>query len=69
MGGSLKIARVWGIDIQVHWSFLLILVYGAFIYGSAAANPMVGAIYGIIVILLLFFCVVLHELGHAMMAR
>jgi Zn-dependent protease/CBS domain-containing protein len=69
MGGSLKLVRLWGIDIQVHWSFLLILVYGAFIYSAGPVNPLIGALYGIVVILLLFLCVVLHELGHALTAK
>ncbi|RME57776.1 MAG: site-2 protease family protein, partial [Caldilineae bacterium] len=69
MDGSLKLFRIWGIDVQVHWSFLLILAYGAFIYGGAAANPVVGALYGVVVILLLFVCVVLHEFGHALTAK
>jgi Zn-dependent protease/CBS domain-containing protein len=68
MGSSLRLFRVWGIDVQVHWSFLLILVYGAFIY-SGQANPVIGALYGIIVILLLFVCVLLHEFGHALTAK
>ena len=68
MGGSLRLFRVWGIDVQVHWSFLLILAYGAFIY-SGQANPVVGALYGIVVILLLFVCVLLHEFGHALTAK
>jgi Zn-dependent protease len=69
MGGSLKLARLWGIEIQVHWSFILILVYGAFIYSLGPASPLIGAIYGVLVILLLFACVVLHELGHALTAK
>lgn len=69
MGGSLKIARIWGIELQIHWSFLLILVYGAFIYSGAANDPIVGALYGIAVILLLFLCVSLHEFGHALTAK
>jgi Zn-dependent protease/predicted transcriptional regulator len=69
MGGSLKLARLWGIEIQVHWTFVLILAYGAFIFSIGPAAPLVGAIYGIVVILLLFFCVVLHELGHALTAK
>ncbi|MBI3960765.1 MAG: site-2 protease family protein [Chloroflexi bacterium] len=68
MGGSLRLFRVWGIDVQVHWSFLLILAYGAFIY-SGQANRMAGALYGIVVILLLFVCVLLHEFGHALTAK
>ncbi|MFZ1756293.1 MAG: site-2 protease family protein [Caldilineaceae bacterium] len=68
MGSSLRLFRVWGIDVRVHWSFVLILVYGAFIY-AGHSNPVVGALYGIVVILLLFVCVLLHEFGHALTAK
>jgi Zn-dependent protease/predicted transcriptional regulator len=60
---------LWGIDIQVHWSFVLILVYGAFVFGGGFASPVLGALYGILVIILLFACVLLHELGHALTAK
>lgn len=69
MGNSLKIARIWGVDIQVHWSFILILFYGAFLFSRNASNLAAGAIYGVVVILLLFVCVVLHEFGHAITAK
>ena len=69
MSGSMKLFRLWGIDVQVHWSFLLILIYGAIIYSGGPAGPLVGALYGILVILLLFACVVLHEFGHAVTAK
>lgn len=69
MGNSLKIARIWGVDIQVHWSFILILFYGAFLFGRNASSLAAGAIYGVVVILLLFVCVVLHEFGHAIVAK
>ena len=69
MGTSLLLFRVRGIDVKVHWSFLLALVYGAFIYQGTSANPMVGALYGVLVILLLFVCVTLHEFGHALVAQ
>lgn len=68
MGSSMRLFRVWGIDVKVHWSFLLILAYGAFIY-AGRSNPLVGALYGIVVILLLFVCVLLHEFGHALTAK
>jgi Zn-dependent protease/predicted transcriptional regulator len=69
VGTSLLLFRVRGIDVKVHWSFLLALVYGAFIYQGAAASPLVGALYGVLVILLLFICVTLHEFGHALVAQ
>ncbi len=69
MGNALKIARIGGIDVQVHWSFVLILFYGAYIFSQGARNVVAGAIYGVVVILLLFLCVVLHEFGHAFTAK
>jgi len=69
MGTSLTLFRVFGIDVRVHWSFVLILAYGAFIYSAGPAGPLVGALYGILVILLLFGSVTLHEMGHAVVAK
>lgn len=69
MGTSLTIFRIFDIDVRVHWSFVLILAYGAFIFSSGPAGPLVGALYGMLVTVLLFACVTLHELGHALAAR
>lgn len=63
MGGSLKIGQLFGIDIKIHITFLLILVWGAFNYGGSA-----GPLYGILVIVALFTLVILHELGHSLAA-
>ncbi len=52
---SWKLGRVAGIDLFVHWSFLLVFLF-------FREMP-------IIFVLALFGCVVLHELGHALMAR
>ena len=69
MGTSLTIFRVYDINVRVHWSFLLILAYGAFAFSGDTGSPLVGAIYGVTAILLLFACVTLHEFGHALVAR
>lgn len=61
--------KVFDIDVRVHWSFVLILAWGAFVYSSGAEEPVIGALYGILVILLLFVCVTLHEFGHALVAK
>jgi Zn-dependent protease len=61
--------RAFGIDVRVHWSFVLILVYGAFIFGGGTSNPITGALYGVLVTILLFVCVTLHEFGHALVAQ
>lgn len=69
MGTSATLFKIFGIEVRVHWSFVLILAYGAFAYSTDAVNPVMGALYGILVILLLFVCVTLHEFGHALVAK
>src|SRR3990172_4043124 len=68
MGGSFKIATVRGIDIKVHVTFFLILIYAAIVFGLDGRG-MNGALFGIVATLLLFGCVVLHELGHSLVAQ
>src|SRR5829696_1439772 len=68
MRWSWRIARVAGIDIHVHATFLLLLAWvGA--QGWQGTRSWVGAAAGIGYVLLLFVIVVLHEYGHALTAR
>lgn len=69
VGTSLKLFQVGGIEVKVHWSFALILIWGAVSYGATTGDWVRGGIYGVLVILLLFVCVTLHEFGHAVAAR
>jgi Zn-dependent protease/CBS domain-containing protein len=62
---AFQIGTVLGIPIRIHATFLLILVW--FGMASAAANRNVPS--GIALVLAFFGCVLLHELGHAAMAR
>lgn len=64
MRGSLKLGRLLGIPIRVHWTFGLILTY--VLIQSGSGGP--GAGLSLALVLAVFFCVVLHELGHAMAA-
>jgi stage IV sporulation protein FB len=68
MGGSFKIGRLWGIDVKVHWTFFLLLAFFAFI-GYQASGNLAGALTATAVIVALFFCVVLHEFGHSLVAQ
>ncbi|RME74038.1 MAG: site-2 protease family protein [Chloroflexi bacterium] len=63
MPWSIKLGRIFGIDIKMHVTFLLILVWGAFAYGGSA-----GPLYGLLVTVSLFTLVLLHELGHSLAA-
>jgi Zn-dependent protease len=68
MKGSLRIAKIFNIPVEVHWSFLLLFVY--VIYLAIQENwGFWGAISASLFVLILFLCVVLHEFGHALMAR
>jgi Zn-dependent protease/CBS domain-containing protein len=68
MGGAFKIGRLSGIDVKVHWTFLLLLAFFAFIGYRASGGP-VGALTATITIVALFFCVLLHEFGHSLVAQ
>jgi len=67
MGSSLKIASVYGIEVRIHVSFLLVL--GFFWFQYYQLGGVSGAIQGVLFILILFACVTLHEFGHAFAAR
>lgn len=68
MKWSLKLGKLFGIDVYVHFTFLLLLAFLGFVYWRATQN-VAATLQGVAFIIALFGCVVLHELGHALMAR
>ena len=68
MGWSWRIGRIAGIDLYVHPTFLLLLMWVALAHYFAHRSR-AEALYGLGFILALFGIVVLHELGHALTAR
>ena len=67
MPWSFKIARIAGIDVRIHATFLLLLAWMATASGRTGGAS--AAISGVIFICLVFGCVLLHEFGHALAAR
>ncbi len=67
MRSSLKVASIFGIEVRIHLTFLLFLVWIWFSYYQVAGFA--GAVQGVLFILSLFACVLLHEFGHAFAAR
>ena len=68
MKWSFKLGRFLGIDVFVHFTFLILLV----VIGIAHWLPersLATALSGMLFFSLLFLCVLLHEYGHALMAR
>jgi len=68
MGNSIRLFKVRGIDIRVHITFPLILIWAAIQFGWLNSLGINGAVFGILVTLILFSIVVLHELGHSLVA-
>lgn len=63
-----KLGRFAGIDVYVHATFLLLIAWVG--YSHWLENRNWGDVLsGIVFILALFVCVILHEYGHALTAR
>jgi Zn-dependent protease/CBS domain-containing protein len=69
MGQSIKLFSVRGIDIRMHITFPIILIWAALQFGLISRGGWEGAIFGVVATLLLFAVVVLHELGHSIAAQ
>ena len=68
MKWSLKVGRILGIDVYIHATFLILLVFVGMAYWQVGQS-LQAAIVGILFFLALFLCVLLHEFGHALVAR
>lgn len=68
MKGSLKIARLAGINVYVHWTFSLLIAFILF-RGIRMGQDSQQLMWSVLFILTIFFIVVLHELGHSLAAR
>jgi len=68
MKWSWKLGQIFGIDLKIHPTFVFLLIWVAFssLLSGGTTTAMLG---DIVFILALFLCVVLHELGHALMAK
>ena len=68
MKWSLRIGRFSGIDVRMHFTFLLLVGWFAMIYWRQGQS-LAAAMAGVAFILAIFLCVILHEFGHALAAR
>jgi len=65
---KLSIPKIAGINIYIHWTFSLLIVWIVYTNMRAGLVPS-QVIWSVIFVLSLFVCVTLHELGHALSAR
>lgn len=66
MNWAPTIVRIRDISIKMHITFVLLLAFEAWMW---SAHGIAGIAFGVGLTILLFTCVVLHELGHALAAR
>ena len=67
LGWSINLFRIRGIQLTLHFSFVLLLAYAA-MEGYEEAGP-AGIFWSTTLLIAFFTCVVLHELGHSFTAR
>ncbi len=65
---SLSLGRISGIQIFVHWTFLILIGWIVYINLKQGMGT-VDILWSVFFILTLFACVTLHELGHALAAK
>ncbi len=68
MNQSITIARFAGIPVKLHWSIILLL---CFVLGSIfrSSESLQHSFFFVSYFVLLFVCVLLHEFGHALVAK
>ncbi len=65
---SLNLGKIAGIKIQVHWTFLILILWIVFANMRSGLETQ-EIVWSVLFILSIFVCVILHELGHALTAR
>lgn len=68
MGSSFKLFSIRGIDLRIHITFPLILIWAGLQFGLRTGT-LESALFGIVGFIFLFVLVTLHELGHSFVAQ
>lgn len=68
MRGSISLGRIAGIRLEVHWTFLLIILWAIYV-GWNQGGTAEAVFWTIAFVITLFGCIILHELGHSLTAR
>ena len=63
--GSIHLFRFAGVDLYLHWSWLLVAIYGINSRGARYTS----LVWPVLEYLALFGIVLLHEFGHALACR
>ncbi len=63
--GSFRLFRLWGIDVYLHWSWLMVAAYSV----STRAPKYESPVWAVAEYLVLFLVVLMHEFGHSLATR
>jgi Zn-dependent protease/CBS domain-containing protein len=64
---SISAGRVFGVELRIHLTFLFLLLFIWLTEAAAHAHPVPGR--GVALVAIIFGCVVLHELAHALVGN
>src|SRR5688572_11287954 len=65
---SLRVGKFFGIDVFIHWTFWILIVW-IFLMQLGSDGGVRQGLISALFILTIFLCVVLHEFGHALTAK
>ena len=68
MNGSIRLVTLFNIPVKIHWSFGLVFIWVGLL-GWLNQFDIQRVIWLLFIFMSLFICVVMHEYGHALMAR
>ncbi len=68
-GQPIRVGRLFGFNIILSWSFILLLGVVSINLAYTSPNFVNGLILGLLSLLLVFGSVLLHEIGHSLVAR
>jgi len=66
---AFKVGHVYGVDVNVHPTFGLVLLWVIWQWGLSSSRGWGAFVLGLLMVTLVFTSVLLHELGHCAMAR
>ena len=69
LGQSIRIGAIKGVEVKVHPTFGLIVLWVIYQWGYVADAGLRGIIFGSFVVSAVFACVLAHEMGHALVAK
>jgi len=69
MGRGVRIGTIGGVDVRVHPTVVLALVWVFWHWSRQASDPYLGAMFGGFLLLAVFVSVAGHELAHSFLAR